>query len=316
MVASCPPEATTQISPFETLQAIMILISNESPIGSLSCLVAFDILISRLLLLKLSVAFLFQILLSCLLFPCSLITPCIASAQSQVSLQVPNLLSTDRPDPFDAAAFEPHETVTETIYPLSPIETDAPPKRKSKQPASPAAPPDLRFRIEQSGKASGVFGGDAHAERNVIVKVTDVTTGRVATLYADVVDYNSKTGIITASGGANPPSPIRLVSEEGTLSGDNISYNLLENNGLVNNATMTADTFRLHGKTVEAKADGSYVAHDAMFTTCVHGSLDGAKGYPDYRVAAKDLTLYPGKYVSAKQVTVYFGRTKRRRCPP
>ena len=128
------------------------------------------------------------------------------------------------------------------------------------------------------------------------------------------MDYNAKTGVITASGGINPPSQIRLVSEEGPLSGDNLSFNLIENNGIVTNATMAAETFRLHGKTIEAMADGSYVAHDAMFTSCIHGSLDGTEAYPDYRVQAKDITVYPNQYLLARRVTFYIGSKKRYLC--
>ena len=233
-----------------------------------------------------------------------------ARAQFPTPPKVSYLLGNNEPDPFDSAAFQMNEMEEERVYLLSPTVADAPPRRKSKKPAAPAAHPDFRFKIDQSGKAYGTFGGDAHAERDVIVKITDVTTGRVATLYADVVDYKASTGTITATGTTNPPGHIRLVSEEGTLSGDNLTYNLLQNDGVAENGTMTADTFRLHGKTIEARPDGSYIARDAMFTTCIHGSLDGSKGYPDYRTAAKEIVVYPGKFVRAKHVVFYLGRQK------
>src|SRR5580700_7323253 len=56
---------------------------------------------------------------------------------SQISLNVPNLLSSSVPSPLDASVFQPQEAEEETTYPLAPIVSGTPPKRKSKDPAAP-----------------------------------------------------------------------------------------------------------------------------------------------------------------------------------
>ncbi len=244
------------------------------------------------------------------MFAVLLLSHCVAHAQNSISLENADLLNSSKPSPFDISQFQSGNSEVEILYPLAASILDAPPKRKPGQATKPAVPPDLRYDVVQSGKASGTIGGDQHSEGNVVAKITDLNSGHVATLYAQVVDYNAKTGMVTASGGANPPTQIRLVAEEGIITGDSLKYNLVENYGELTNATVTAETFRLHGTTIDARDDGSYVAHNAMFTSCVHGSLDGTKGYPDYRVQAKLITVYPNQYLLASRVTFYIGRQK------
>src|SRR5580700_5039033 len=134
--------------------------------------------------------FRYSVLLSYLLLHCGLLCLSTAVGQCQESLKLPGLLVSDKPDPFNTSAFQVKEGEEETLYPFASYDAGAPPKRKSKEPPTPPAPPDIRYHIDQAkGQISGILGGDQHAEGDVIVKLNDATTGHVATLFAEVVDY-------------------------------------------------------------------------------------------------------------------------------
>jgi len=201
----------------------------------------------------------------------------------------------------------------EVVYPLSPGNA-APPSRKKKKtppvtPAEPAKPKHLDYTLSNTGRGSGTFGGDksGHLDRNVIVTVSDPDSGETATLYADEADYDGMTGAVTATG--TLAAPVRMVSSQGTFSGPKLVYNFLTKTGTLTHATIISDTYKVYGDVIEAHADGSFVAYNAIFTGCDHGTLDGRHGLPDYRIFAKRLTIVPGDYVSAKRSTFYIGRT-------
>ncbi len=199
----------------------------------------------------------------------------------------------------------------EAIYPLTPTAPPGaaqtkPPIEAKKMLALPTIPP--RVEYSNSGPASGNFGGDFHAERDVVVTITEVASGKDIKIFADVVNYNSKTGDISATGTA--AKQIKLVAQEGVFTADSMQYNLIAKAGLIRNATVDGIDFRLHGELINANSDGSFTAENAMFTTCLFGNLDGKGRVPDYRISAGHMTVFPGRYVSAKRVMLYVGRQK------
>ncbi len=217
--------------------------------------------------------------------------------------------------PGAAEILRDDDGVNTTTLPLSPGKSGVQrPARKHRQAqTAPSAPPPVRkpeYTLNNTGKGYGTFGGDqsGHVDGDVIINVIDPESHDSATLYADTADYDGKTGMVTASGTA--AHPVRLVTADGTLSGDHVSYNFAGKTGIITQASLVSDTFKVRGESIEARADGSYIAYNAMFTGCDHGTLDERGGVPDYRISAHKITIVPGEYITATRVTFYLGRQR------
>ncbi len=143
--------------------------------------------------------------------------------------------------------------------------------------------------------------GDIEAAGNVQLVYTEPGDARqTATLTADQVAYSDASGQIKASGN------VRLERDEGTFVGTDLVYNFKSHAGAVSDAILEADYFRMRGKKITARGDGTYLVENGSFTTCIHTQ-------PDYLIRARQLvvSLDPDKpYVSARGVTFYAGRTK------
>ncbi len=139
--------------------------------------------------------------------------------------------------------------------------------------------------------------GSVTATGNVVVEFTDPTDNSITTLTTPDFAYNAVTGIATSVG------PVRIQRSEGTFLGDHMVYNVKTREGSVDNAIVETDYFRMRGKKITAKADGSYELFDGTFTTCIHA-------HPDYLVKAHTLTVTPGKVILARDVTFYAGSTR------
>jgi lipopolysaccharide export system protein LptA len=139
--------------------------------------------------------------------------------------------------------------------------------------------------------------GSVTATGNVVVEFTDPVDNSITTLTTPDFAYNAVSGIATSVG------PVRIQRSEGTFLGDHMVYNVKTREGSVNNAIVETDYFRMRGKKITAKADGSYELFDGTFTTCIHA-------HPDYLVKAHTLTVTPGKVIVARDVTFYAGSTK------
>ncbi len=139
--------------------------------------------------------------------------------------------------------------------------------------------------------------GSVTATGNVVVEFTDPVNNSITTLTTPDFAYNAVSGIATSVG------PVRIQRSEGTFLGDHMVYDVKTREGSVNNAIVETDYFRMRGKKITAKADGSYELFDGTFTTCIHA-------HPDYLVKAHTLTVTPGKVIVARDVTFYAGSTK------
>jgi hypothetical protein len=133
-----------------------------------------------------------------------------------------------------------------------------------------------------------------HAEGGVEVVYADPKDGKVTTLTAQAIDY--ETNVVTAQGS------VRMTREEGVFTGEKIVYHFQNRALEVTEATVATENFRISGKSVTTQPDGSYVVIDGVFTTC-------ANERPDYRIKARRLTIMPNRSVSARYITFYAGRT-------
>ncbi len=242
-------------------------------------------------------------------------------------MMLPALLGTmracaDEITPTTAApSYAPFVLDDETVYPLN---ADVTPNqvRGRKAGASKKKPPTNQDTVEMqenyrvstqfTGVSTGSIGGlsSGHIERNVVVTFTGVTSGRVVKIYANVLDYDGKSGYLSASG--LPGAPVRMITQGGVFTGSSLYYSVSLRSGSISDAALDTDAFHLRGDIIEMRTDGSYNAHNAMFTGCNHGDIraTGHSNVPDYRISAGQMTVMPDEYVTARRVTLYLGGTK------
>src|SRR5579871_1954352 len=145
--------------------------------------------------------------------------------------------------------------------------------------------------------------------RDVLIVYTDPKTNKLTTLSAQTVDYDDQTRKVTAVGygkvlaNGMVEHPITLKREDGTFTGNRIEYDFDDRIGLVEQALVQSEFFRLSGEKIQANKDGTFTVTRGHFTTC-------NKHKPDYEVAAAHLTVYPNHYVSARNITLYLGGVK------
>ena len=225
--------------------------------------------------------------------------------------------------PSSASVASPFVVDDDTVYPLNPGITEAQVRSQKSRGTTPKIDAqsliasqdmqeDYRVNFQCSGVGQGSIGGlsSGHLERNVFVTFTGIKTGRVVKIYCDVLDYDGKTGYLNAVG--LPGAPVRMVSSEAVITASSLYYSVSLKSGSISDATVDADTFHLRGDVIEMRTDGSYNAHNAMFTSCRHGDISakGRHNVPDYRISAGQMTVMPDEYVSARRVTLYLGSAK------
>ena len=166
-----------------------------------------------------------------------------------------------------------------------------------------------------------------HIDGSAEVVYTQPDTKAMTLLTANDIDYDLQNSQISAKSG------VRLNRPEGTFTGNEIQYNLVEDTGYVTDAFVDTNYFQMRGKKIELKSsrppkekqgkekpakDGqdkspekktplrqTYIVTDGFFTTCDH-----APGREDYRIFAHRLTVVQGQYVSADRITFYVGPTR------
>jgi len=169
-------------------------------------------------------------------------------------------------------------------------------------PVLPGAPPPPGAVRLRSFKDLTLSLGTNRIQTSTGIRIdyTDPIEKKQMTLTATSAEYDGATGKVTASGGIyleRPEGDYRAI-----FTGSEIEYNLQDNIGFVTGANVVTSTFRLAGKRIESRADGSILVQDGAYTACLLGK-------PDYLIRAHSLTVAPGKYVSARKITFYLGKT-------
>lgn len=212
---------------------------------------------------------------------------------------------------MDASFPPPIVNEEETIYPLSPDFTLSDLCQTATLPPLPK-PGNIRADLMRYHHVTGTLegSGKGHAEGDVLLILTDTETNRQVKISADSLDYDGQKGIYTASGSPDQTHPVVMTTDEGVLTGSTLEYDVIHRTGDLKHASVESSFFRVRGDEIEARADGSYVVTNGMFTTCRIGTLDAKHGVPDYRIAAAKMTIFPNHYVSARRVNFYLGRLK------
>jgi hypothetical protein len=133
-------------------------------------------------------------------------------------------------------------------------------------------------------------GGIAVADRNVIIRYSDIT------IYCDYATYNPETRDVLLSGS------VRLYRAGQLFTGDRALYNLETK---VLNATDFLGEFtpfRVGGGSMSTLGANQYLVKDGIFTTS-----DSSK--PDYHLLARSVRIYAKDRVIFSNVTLYVGRT-------
>jgi hypothetical protein len=110
------------------------------------------------------------------------------------------------------------------------------------------------------------------------------------------VDYDSRLGIVQVKNGIS----IRRGTD--ILTGESGEYNVHTGAGHIVSAKVLSENFTMHGSSIEAMENGSYVMHDGEFTTCI-------RGRPDYHIHARKVVVSPDRYVTIDGAQLYVGKT-------
>jgi len=125
-------------------------------------------------------------------------------------------------------------------------------------------------------------------------------TGNIEVLYKDSkltcnkikVNMQTKEGL--AEGNA------RLEDKKGVVTGEKIIYDFANKTGIIYNADFRANPYFGKAKKVDKVSDSEFVAKGGYFTTC---SFD----QPHFRLASKQINMFPQDKVQSKQTTLYLG---------
>ncbi|MCA9398327.1 MAG: LPS assembly protein LptD [Candidatus Omnitrophica bacterium] len=131
-------------------------------------------------------------------------------------------------------------------------------------------------------------GQTVTATGNVLVK----SNGTL--LYCDKVDFSRKTNIAHARGN------VRLISNQGEITGDRITFDFETMTGDFNGARIMAKPYYGYANTVGKVDENTIVMRDGYVTT---SDWDN----PEYRLASKKIDVYPGDKLVARGVKLYLG---------
>ena len=144
--------------------------------------------------------------------------------------------------------------------------------------------------IEINSDDTHFDGGIAIADRNVIIRYSDIT------IYCDYATYNPETRDVLLSGN------VRLYRAGQLFTGDTALYNL--ETKVLNATAFQGDfsPFRFGGRSLTSLGNNEYLIKDGIFTTS-----DSSK--PDYHVRARTVRVYAKDRVIFSSATLYIGRT-------
>lgn len=153
-------------------------------------------------------------------------------------------------------------------------------------------------RAQSSGSAVELNGDAVEYSidgMRVIAKGDVVITFQEATLTCDMVEFHRDTKIAYANG------HVRLVTTQGEISGDALTYNFETMKGDFNSAHVISQPFYGHGKHVKKIEENQIVMEDAYITTCDHDK-------PHYSFKSKKVDVYPGDKMVARNIRVALGK--------
>lgn len=113
-------------------------------------------------------------------------------------------------------------------------------------------------------------------------------------LYSDQAEFSRQTNIARVSGN------VRLVTPEGEVSGEKVTFDYNTMQGDLNGAQFILQPYFGAGRAVSKVSDNKYVVFDGHLSTS-----DFDK--PEYRIASKRIEIYPGQKAVARHVRVMIG---------
>ena len=154
---------------------------------------------------------------------------------------------------------------------------------------------EIESASEESSLSYDPDSGVGTAENGVIVKYKDVAHGE-ASLYADRIIFNQKSGQITAEGS------VTLQRDGQAWRGERLEYNFRTGTmGAANYRTGKTPFFAAGDSLLGSGEAGIYTAEGAYLTT------DDVKN-PNYRIRAKRIQIVSGKHFVARNAVVYLGK--------
>ena len=132
------------------------------------------------------------------------------------------------------------------------------------------------------------------AEGNVKISFKDVT------VFCDNAKVDTQTSIGKLEGN------VRIKHEKGTIYGDNIIYDFKSKTAEINDMYLNSPPFYVYGKKAKKVSGNVYRLNDACATTC--GPLNKPPKFLDYKLSAKEITLYKGDKLVAKHVVMRVGK--------
>lgn len=128
----------------------------------------------------------------------------------------------------------------------------------------------------------------------VIASGNVVARGNRATLYADYIEVSQDEKIAVAEGN------VRLVSDQGEVSGEKITYNFGTERGTLENAHIFTHPYYGAGSTVSKVSDNQLIINDGYITTSDYDK-------PEWRIQSRKIDVYPGDKIVARNVRIVFG---------
>ncbi len=114
-------------------------------------------------------------------------------------------------------------------------------------------------------------------------------------LYCDKVEFFRETKIAHAEG------HVRLVTDDGEISGSRMTYNFDTKSGDFKGAKIVTDPYFGSGERVTKVSDNELVMENAFMTTCDHDK-------PHYKITSKKINVYTGDKLVAHNINLRLGK--------
>ena len=158
------------------------------------------------------------------------------------------------------------------------------------QEALPEDPAVKQNSVELNGDVVeySIDGSSVTARGNVVIHNAQ------ATLYCDEVQFHQATNIAYARGN------VRLISEQGEISGDELTFDFSTMTGDFHNARIVSGIYYGGAKKISRVSDSKLVMEDGSVTTSDFDT-------PEYRVVSSKIEVYPGEKIVASHNRMKLG---------
>lgn len=135
-------------------------------------------------------------------------------------------------------------------------------------------------------------------EKKVVGRGNVVITYKDATLTCDKVTIWVDTKDAKAEGN------VRIVQGNSFFTGETATYNFEKETGTVVNFTGYTEPWYTRGKDAERTGPDKFIVHRGYVTTC---DIEKENGLPHYRIAGREVLVYPKSKVVVRDATVWAG---------